>query len=284
MKIAILSDIHGNIVALEAVLKDLEAQGNVDHILMPGDMFAYGPAPQEVLAALQELTNVHFLRGNTDRYLLEVSYPTTSSRGEWQDKLLRSFCWTAERLGDAGLGFIERLSRFQVVQAGGRKLLAVHGSPRSDEEGLDIKTGEEALQAMPISPEVAVVACGHTHIPMDHFVGDVHLVNAGSVGLPFDGDPRACYAIVSNLATNSTGPTQVELRRVVYDVEKVVEQCYACNHPAADIHAYNLRSARSIGNGPIYTREMRQNNGLPEESLIGNTRQGCCIRAIQSLN
>jgi hypothetical protein len=116
MKIAILSDIHGNSVALEAVLKDLQRQGKVDHILVPGDTFAYGPAPGEVLAILQGLKNTSFLLGNSERYYLEGSYPIAASGDGWQDRLLLSFCWTAERLGREGLRFIEVLPRYQVIQ------------------------------------------------------------------------------------------------------------------------------------------------------------------------
>jgi hypothetical protein len=88
-------------------------------------------------------------------------------------------------------------------------------------------------------------------------VGGMRMLNVGSVGLPFDGDSRACYAIVSGLAVNGNAATQVQLRRVAYDVEKVVDQFQVRDHPAADIGAYNLRTARSIGSNLIYTPEMR---------------------------
>jgi putative phosphoesterase len=265
MKIAVLSDIHGNVVALEAVLKDLRQQGNADHILVPGDMFAFGPAPSEVLAILQGLAKARFLLGNTERYLWEGSYPATSSGDDWHDKLLLSFRWTAERLGHEGLRFIEGLPRFQVIQDEGRRLLAVHGSPRSDEEGLNVETGVEDLAEMSFGPKVAVLACGHTHIPMDRMIGGVRVVNAGSVGLPFDGDPRACYAVISDLAASAGGPVKVELRRVVYDIERAVEQFYVRGYPAADISAYNLRTGRSVGSSLIYTQEMRHRHGLSEK-------------------
>jgi diadenosine tetraphosphatase ApaH/serine/threonine PP2A family protein phosphatase len=110
---------------------------------------------------------------------------------------------------------------------------------------------------MAVDPQVAVLVCGHTHVPMDRSLTNVRVVNAGSVWIPFDGDPRACYALISNVAANGCGPTQVDLRRVPYDVEKAVEQLYDRHHPAADIGAYNLRTARSIGSNLIYTPEMR---------------------------
>jgi putative phosphoesterase len=256
MRIAILSDIHGNIVALEAVLKHLEEQGKVDTIIVTGDMFAFGPAPHEVLAVLQELPNTRFLMGNTDRYLVEKTYPATAKSDSWQDQLLFSFRWTAEHLGDAGLRFIKTLPPCQVIQEGSRQLLAVHGSPCSDEQGLTLKTKAEDLREMALDPQVAMIVCGHTHIPMDRMINKIRVVNAGSIGLPFDGNPRACYAIISNLVGSSGKPAQVELPRVAYDVEKTVGQLYAAQIPAADIGAYNLRTGCSMDSGLIYSPEM----------------------------
>jgi len=260
MRVAILSDIHGNLIALNAVLKDLERQGNADHIVVTGDMFAFGSAPGEVLALLQQLPRARFLLGNTDRYLLERSYPSAPNGSDWQAQLLLSFHWTAERLGGDGFRFLRGLPSSQLIQEGPWQLLAVHGSPRSDEEGLTGKTAAEEFEEMPIGPQVRVVACGHTHVPMDRTVRGVRVVNVGSVGLPFDGDPRACYALILNLTGNGASATQVTLRRVTYDVEKAVEHFYAVNHPAADISAYNLRTARSLGSSLIYTPEMRHHH------------------------
>jgi putative phosphoesterase len=255
MNIAILSDIHGNVVALEAVLKDLEQQGDVDLIIVPGDLFVFCSAPNEVFAILQQLPNTRFLLGNTDRYLLEETYPSTPGSDSWQDTLLLSFRWTAENLEREGFDFLKTLPLFQVIQLGDRQLLAVHGSPRSDEEGLTKKTTVEELQEMSIDPQMEIMACGHTHIPMDRLIGNMRVVNAGSIGLPFDGNPRACYVIISTRAAGVS--PQVKFRRVVYDIEKVVEQLYAVNHPAAEIGAYNLRTGRPMGSCLIYTSEMR---------------------------
>lgn len=260
MAIAVLADIHGNIQALEAVLKDLECQENIDHIVVAGDLFAFGPAPNEVLARFQKLPRACFLFGNTDRYLMEGTYPSTNGGGDWQDKLLFSFHWTAERLEGEGIRFLEAMPAFQTVSDRGFELLAVHGSPRSDEEGLTVETASNEFEEMSIEPQIGVLACGHTHIPMDRSIGNLRVVNAGSVGLPFDGDPRACYAIISSSAANGNGPIQVQLRRVAYDVERVVEQFFARAHPAADVGAFNLRTARSIGTSLIYTPEMRYRN------------------------
>jgi putative phosphoesterase len=267
MAIAVLADIHGNILALESVLEDLECQEGIDHVVVAGDMFSFGPAPNEVLARLQQLSYARFLFGNSDRYLIEGTYPSTYGEGDWQDKLLFSFQWTAERLEGEGLRFLEALPATQTITESGLQLLVVHGSPRSDEEGLTVETASNLFKEMPIGPQVTVLACGHTHIPMDRSVGDLRVVNAGSVGLPFDGDQRACYAVISRSSRNGDGLIQVQLRRVAYDVEKAVEQFFDGDHPAADIGAFNLREARAIGTNLIYTPEMLDRDS---SSVVGD--------------
>ncbi len=262
MKIAVASDIHGNVLALEAVLADLERQGGADHIVVTGDMVSYGPTPNEVFAILQKLPHAHFLQGNTDRYLLEKNYPSTGG-DEWKDKLLLSFRWTAEHMEAEVLHFLETLPLSLSIREGNWRLLAVHASPRSDEEGLTTATSDDDFDRMGIDPTlVDLLVCGHTHVPMERTIKGVRVVNAGSVGLPFDGVPRACYALVT-VTPGAVTSTEVALRRVTYDVEKVVEQFYAANHPAADISAYNLRTARSVGTSLIYPPEMRHGRLSP---------------------
>jgi putative phosphoesterase len=271
MKIAVASDIHGNVLALEAILADLERQGGADHIVVTGDMVAYGPAPNEVFAILRELPNAHFLMGNTDRYLVEKTYPSTGG-DEWKDKLLLSFRWTAEHMEARVLHFLGSLPLSLSIRQRDWRLLAVHGSPCSDEEGITATTSDDDFDRMGIDPAaVDLLVCGHTHVPLDCTIKGVRVVNAGSVGLPFDGVPRACYALISVTPGEATSP-EVVLRRVTYDVEKVVEQFYAANHPAADISAYNLRTAHSVGTSLIYTPEMRHGRSSPSaDSRPGDT-------------
>ncbi len=262
MKIAVVSDIHGNALALKAVLADLERQGGADRIIVSGDIAAYGPTPNEVFAILRDLPNAQFLLGNCDRYLLEKTYPATGG-DDWKDKLLLSFRWTAEHMDARALGFLGSLPLSLTIRQGDWRLLAVHGSPRSDEEGFTAATSDDDFDSMGIDPAVVdLLVCGHTHVPLDRTIKGVRVVNAGSVGLPFDGDPRPCYALISVTRGGKT-VADVVLRRVTYDVEKVVEQFYAVNHPAADISAYNLRTARSVGTSLIYTPEMRCGKPVP---------------------
>jgi diadenosine tetraphosphatase ApaH/serine/threonine PP2A family protein phosphatase len=109
---------------------------------------------------------------------------------------------------------------------------------------------------MSIDPHVTLLTCGHTHTPMDRIIGGVRVVNTGSVGIPFDGDPRACYGLISNLNAEDPAAVQVQLRRIAYDIEAAVEHLYAHNHPAAELGAYNLRNGKPRGSSTFYMEKM----------------------------
>ncbi|GAB4451803.1 MAG: metallophosphoesterase family protein [Anaerolineae bacterium] len=257
MRIALLADIHGNNVALEAVLQDLAAQPPIDQLIVLGDLFVFGPEPNEVYETMQRLPNARYILGNTDRYLLEKKYPTQPGAGSWQDSLLASFQWTTETILPQAVAFLKMVPLHQSVEADGWRLLVVHGSPRSDEEGITPRTTCPELSQMGVPPGTSVLAAGHTHIPIDRTICNIRVVNCGSIGLPFDGIPLAAYAIVAKLPNNETS---VELRRVEYDIELAVNQLETRNHPAAVVGAYNLRHARPMANDLIYTPQMRRGN------------------------
>ncbi|GAB4451602.1 MAG: metallophosphoesterase family protein [Anaerolineae bacterium] len=255
MRIALLADIHGNNIALEAVLNDLIAQEPVDHLIILGDLFVFGPEPNEVFDTLKSLPQARYILGNTDRYLLERKYPTQPGSESWQDSLLASFQWTTECINPAAVEFLTRVPLRQVVDVAQWRLVAVHGSPRSDEEGLTPNTTCPELAQMEVPPDTSMLVAGHTHIPMDRNMCGMRVINCGSIGLPFDGIPRAAYAIVTKQ------PNQepiVDLRRIDYDIEQAVQQLETRHHPAAKVGAYNLRFARPMATDLIYTPKMRQ--------------------------
>lgn len=257
MRIALLADIHGNNIALEAVLNDLAAQEAVDHLIILGDLFVFGPEPNEVFNTLKRFPQARYILGNTDRYLLEKKYPVQPGSESWQDSLLASFQWTTEYINPAAVEFLSNVPTCQVVEAGQWQLLAVHGSPRSDEEGLTPHTTCLEFNSMGVPVGTSVLAAGHTHIPMDRTMCGVRVINCGSIGLPFDGDPRAAYVIVTKLSGQELS---VDLRRIDYDIEQAVSRLETRYHPAAKVGAYNLRHARPMANDLIYTAEMRQHS------------------------
>jgi predicted phosphodiesterase len=147
--LAVLADIHGNSTALQAVLDDLDSQGGADHTIVLGDLAVFGPDPVGVLTLLKDREPISHITGNTDRYLVEKRYPTGSGKQSWEAQVLASFPWTARQLGQEGLEFLAGLPRRQLLRfSQEHRVMAVHGSPRSDEENIHPDTPEEELERM----------------------------------------------------------------------------------------------------------------------------------------
>ena len=222
MRVAALYDVHGNLPALEAVLGELEDEP-VDAIVVGGD-FSAGPQAAEVVTRLRALgERVRFLRGNADREVADV---------EWQadDELARTrMAWMRERLGDEPLAFLRALPEHVFLDVDGLgRVLFCHGSPRSDLEILTRETPERRLREAVAGVDAAVIVCGHTHAQWRREVDGVVVVNAGSVGLPYEGRPGAYWALL--------GPG-VEHRRTLYDVEAAAASYRDLGFPDADGYA-----------------------------------------------
>jgi len=220
MRVAALCDIHGNLPALEAVLDEIRA-AEVDAIVIGGDV-ASGPMPAETLALARSLApRVHFVRGNADRVLDFGSVPPHA------DELwIRRRRWVAESLGDEALGFLAELPlgvTFEVTGLG--PTLFCHGAPGSDVETITRLTPEDRLAGLLARVRERVVVCGHTHVQFDRLVGGVRVVNAGSVGFPYEAEPGAYWLLA--------GP-EISLRRTTYDVDGAVKRLRAAGYPGAD--------------------------------------------------
>jgi len=211
-RVAALYDIHGNLPALEAVLAEVDA----DTLLVGGDA-VLGPMPRETLALLRERGAI-FIRGNCDR---EVSAP---SEGDeiWQ----RRARWAHEQLDGEALAFLQGLPHPLTLEVDGLgDVLFCHGSPRSDEEILTAITPPKRLDPILDGVRERVVVSGHTHAQFDRLVGDRRLVNAGSVGMAYEGQAGvAAWALL--------GP-EVELRRTPYDVEAFASRVRGSDFPGA---------------------------------------------------
>jgi putative phosphoesterase len=185
MRVAALYDIHGNLPALDAVLAELP---DVDAIVIGGDVLP-GPLARETLDRIASLANVHYVMGNGDRDAIE-EFPEVAG-------------WTATVTLDVdGLG----------------PALFCHGSPRSDTEKITVFTGEDRLAPMLEGVSEQVIVAGHTHRQFDRTLLGRRIVNAGSVGLPYEGVAAAFWLLL--------GP-DVELRRSEYDVPAAVERLRA---------------------------------------------------------
>jgi len=213
MRVAALYDVHANLPALEAVLAEVDA----GTILVGGDA-VLGPMPKETLSLLRD-RGATFIRGNCDR---EVATP-----GEGEELWTRRARWAHEQLDDEELAFLRDLRHPLPMEVDGLgEVLFCHGSPRSDEEILTAITPPKRLDPILDGVTQNLVVCGHTHAQFDRLVGDRRLVNAGSVGMAYEGEPGiAAWALL--------GPT-VELRRTGYDVEAAAALVRETGFPGAD--------------------------------------------------
>jgi predicted phosphodiesterase len=216
LTVAALYDVHGNLPALDAVLADVDA----DLILVGGDVVA-GPWPAETLARLRTLGDrVRFIRGNADR---EVVEPSREGRAGGPPPGVMEF--VRGRLTVDQLEFLAALPLTETVTVHGLgDVLFCHATPRSDEELLTRISPDERWLAALDGVEATVVVCGHTHVQFDRMIGGYRLVNAGSVGMPYEREPGAYWLLL--------GPN-VELRRTACDVPDISSSGWPEEWPSA---------------------------------------------------
>ena len=217
MRIAILADIHGNLHALQAVLDDAWAE-KADRTLCTGDLVGYGPFPNESGALLREHDVKCALGDYDDAATSGRTRPQTTALPPAVADL--SYLWTRVHLEARAKDWLSRLPPHIRLEVGPCRLMIAHGSPRALDEGLGLETAEALLREITYQTKANLVVTGHTHVPSYRVVNAVIFVNAGSVGQPRDGDPRAAYALLN--IDPVTGKTQVLIKRVEYDVDAAV--------------------------------------------------------------
>jgi putative phosphoesterase len=222
--LAALYDVHANLPALEAVLAEVEALAP-DVIVVGGDVVS-GPMPIETLDLLNAFGDrVRWVRGNADREAVEA-FGTGKPSTAFSDVAERAAAWTAEQLTEAHRDLIARFEERVVLAVEGvGPVLFCHGSPRSDEEIITSVTSEERLAEILASVSEPTVVCGHTHQQFDLTVGAHRVVNAGSVGMPYEGEPGAFWLAI--------GPG-IDLRRTAYDVTAAADAMRATGFPDVD--------------------------------------------------
>jgi predicted phosphodiesterase len=240
VRLAVLADVHGNLIALEAVLADVAAQGGADGFLVLGDHAALGPDPVGTLERLAALPGVRLLRGNTDRYAVSGDRPPpTLAEVRANPALLpilvdvaHSFAWTQGVV--TGAGWLDRLAALplevRLTLPDGTRVLGVHAAPgRDDGPGIRPGLSDAELRAVVAGAGAELVLVGHTHWPVDRTVDGVRVVNVGSVGNPTVPGLGAAYVLVAAAA----GGYRLWHRRVAYDATAVLAALRRVRHPAA---------------------------------------------------
>jgi putative phosphoesterase len=236
VRIGLISDLHGNLPAFDAVLAELESE-NLDQLVCLGDI-APGPQPRETVERLREL-DCPVVLGNWDTWLLEGVPPLSGSTGAM---LREQGAWQAAQLGDSERAFLAQLPSSVEVDLDGKTALCVHGSPRSVMDDIYATTPEAELDSMLDGSRPAFLVAGHTHVQLFRPHESTLFLNPGSVGLPFFKRPANEAAQISPWAeyailTVEGARVSAELRRAPYDVAGLLELARASGMPHADFWA-----------------------------------------------
>jgi predicted phosphodiesterase len=236
----VFGDVHGNVAALEAVFEDMDERGLGDARYCLGDLVGYGTHPNEVVEFVRE-RGIPTVEGNYDRGVAEHSddcgcaYQTEAD----QRRGKQSIAWTNDAVTEENRAFLAGIRDRIPLAVGDLRVLLVHGSPRRVNEYLYEDRPAESMERLLAAAEADVLVCGHTHLPYHRVLpSGRHVVNAGSVGKPKDGDPRACYVV---LRADGDG-LDVTFHRVAYDVEAEATAIEASEMPSP--FAEMLREAR----------------------------------------
>lgn len=227
MRIVLFSDIHGNVVALEAVLRHIRRETKPDILVVAGDLVVDGPRPAEVMALLRALPEARFVIGNTDQDALYA-----------QDA---ASVFARSKLSADDLLWLEALPFAQTITAApGHELLVVHANPRNLRDA--IKPDHSPVIIRPLLQDVTqeLIAFGHYHVPFVRQVDHYTLVNVASVGLPRDGLLRAVYVTLTFDGTH----WQIAHHRIAFDVEAVARDYVTVGYPDAQRSVEKMLRAR----------------------------------------
>ena len=257
MRLGVVSDVHGNDVALRAVLADA-AGCQIDRWWVLGDLVLSGPRPAEVLELLRSLPGVELLRGNTDRYVLTGEQPAPHATAadaagrvdlvERYGLMAAGIGWTRGVLTQAGLlGVLSDLpGQLRLTLPDGTRVLGVHASPAADAgRGISPDISDDELGPLLAGCGADVVIGGHTHRAADRRVNGIRALNPGSTGIPLHPGKAGWLLLESpDDPAHSDDHVRVELRTVAFDVDAVVRDLRARLHPNEDFLTAILTGSR----------------------------------------
>jgi putative phosphoesterase len=245
----VLGDIHGNVAALEAALKDIKRH-KPDVLLITGDLAFNGPRPAEAIRRVRELeaSGAMVVQGNTDVAVTDFDY---SAAFPWLDEVPAGHRaaaeWAHDQLADDELDYLRRLPWERRVDVDGLMVLVCHGSPGSQTNGLPADLDPALTVQRVTRTDARVIVCGHTHVADTRDLGRRLILNPGSCGYAFDGEPSACWAMLT--IGDGAGPDaeiSAELFRPAYDAQAVSEEV-AERGLAGDVYrAATIRMGRLI--------------------------------------
>ena len=247
MRVALLSDIHGNLFALNAVLDALAAE-QIDQMVCLGDVAIFGPQPRETLARMQEL-NCLGVMGNTDAWALDpMPHPVRNEETEFFNAVE---LWSAAQLTDADRSYIRTFQPTVTIaladEPAETTLLCYHGSPRSFHDSIVATTPIADLAPMLSGHDSLVLAGGHTHQQYLRRYHDKYLLNPGSVGRAYemgtDGTAHDATWAEFALVTWDAGQLQLDLRRVPYDVDALIAHTHTTTMPHSQWWLSKLQSS-----------------------------------------
>lgn len=251
LRLAVVADIHGNVAALEAALKDIKRH-KPDRLLICGDLVLNGPRPAEAVARVRELEadGALVVQGNTDIAVADFDF---AAAFPWMEDVPESHRaaadWAHEQLSDEGLDYLRRLPAERRLWHADEMVLACHASPGSQTSGLPADLDPGVLVERVTRTDARVIACGHTHVADVRELGRKLIVNPGSCGYAFDGEPSACWALVTfpDAADDEDGGQPVaELFRPTYDAQAAAEEIAERGLPGDVYRAATIRTGRLV--------------------------------------
>ena len=237
-KILLLGDIHANYPALEAIIKYIQPD-RFDWIVNTGDFTVYSTFPNETIAWFRKRKNAVCIRGNTDRKVLRILKGKKLKKPGKNEKRVMYF-WTSENLEPENITYLKSLRKQTDITVGGVRIGIFHGTCEDPDEELFPTAPEKRFRQLARDSAYPVQIMGHSHVPYFRMVDGVHFINPGSVGRPFDGDPRTSFAILKV----ASGKIAVEHFRIPYAVEAVVRSLKENKLP--NIYANMYRTGQKL--------------------------------------
>ena len=244
-RFAVLSDVHGNAIALEAVRKAFKKE-KPDAVIVAGDLVMNGPEPSAAIDALRamESDGATIVQGNTDVAVADFDY---AAAFPWftdgvPDAHRAAAEWAHDELGDERLGWLRRLASERRLMLDDTMVLACHASPGSQTQGFDSQLDPSVVLELISRTDARVICCGHTHLPDVRDLGWKLIVNDGSAGWIFDGDPTASWALIE-----IDGATvNAEIRRTEFDTMTVSNAISARGLPGDVYRAATVRTGKLV--------------------------------------